>query len=112
MVLRLHWQQRLFFLTCCYLLLLLPAPPAHAQLCTGALLSYTQEGNSANQSPNICGTYCHDPILSATEFSVTPMGCDPKTTSCSVTASTAVEFPGNHQNFSSPGFSWPTPRAT
>ena len=75
----------LFPIWCFFLHALLLSPATHAQLCTGALIGYTEEGNSANQSPDVCGTFCHTPILNATEFTVTPPGCDPKVSACGVT---------------------------
>ncbi len=83
--------------------------PTHAAAipCAGSLLAYGETGNAGNTGANICGTFCHDPVIGAATFSLTP-GCDPTTAACGATASAPITFPGNHQNPFVPGFSWAT----
>src|SRR5204863_6356264 len=59
-------------------------------------------------APAVCPNssfVCQDPVVDSTTYSVAP-GCDPKLTSCSITATVNIHFPGNHRNSSFFGFGY------
>ncbi|MCB1034557.1 MAG: hypothetical protein KDD47_12065, partial [Acidobacteria bacterium] len=65
--------------------------------CSGSLV-YTMTGDGGDRSSNCStGARCYPPIVQDVAWAPAA-GCDPATASCSITASTSLEFPGNHHN--------------
>ncbi len=49
------------------------------------------------------GFHCYPPMLGGASYSVSPAGCNPKTTACTVRATLPVTFPGNSEGLLTPG---------
>ncbi|HEY4597729.1 MAG TPA: hypothetical protein VIJ02_15120, partial [Thermoanaerobaculia bacterium] len=49
------------------------------------------------------GFHCYPPVLGGASYSVSPAGCNPKTTACTVRATVPVTFPGNSEGLLTPG---------
>lgn len=83
------------------LLFLATISVAKAQVvnCSGSQLSYFETGNTTSSFGPCPGWgICRDPVPGGATVSFDSPGCDPLSTTCGMTATVPVEFPGNHQN--------------
>jgi RHS repeat-associated protein len=67
--------------------------------CGGLQLTYDTGGNDGT-SPGVCHSFavCETPVAGAPAYAFTTSGCDPRSGTCGMEATVAVQFPGNHQN--------------
>ena len=80
-------------------LLLASAFPAQAISCLGSNLTYFETGNDSTTF-SACSLWgrCQLPIGAVLGYNFNVSGCNPRTTSCGMTANVAATFRGNHQN--------------
>jgi YD repeat-containing protein len=73
--------------------------PARAVTCGGSQLFYSETGNTSPNLP-LCSSWgvCRQPVPGGVSYSFNTPGCNPLSTTCGMTATVPVEFPGNHQN--------------
>lgn len=82
--------------------------PAKALQCAGSNLTYNETGDTG-ASYSICSTLgrCEKPLVLSVAYSFDSPGCNPQSTTCGMTATVTMEFPGNHQNDPAPsGFTY------
>ncbi|HEY6324467.1 MAG TPA: hypothetical protein VJA16_23220, partial [Thermoanaerobaculia bacterium] len=75
----------------------------HAQLgavCQGSNITYGAGGNDG-ENPALCpgsNVVCQQPVVTSGPIYTPDPGCDPNATSCGMTATVGMHFPGNHVN--------------
>ncbi len=71
---------------------------AQGAVCQGSNIAYGAGGNDGLNPAQCSGFVCQTPVVTSGPAYVVDPGCNPTTTTCGITVTIGMQFPGNHVN--------------